>query len=414
MKNKLIKGLSLSVNPKHSISERFKASTRGFRHFKKKFESERNILFSVILGFIPRIHTKHLANVILGFIPRIHAKHSPLDTRVKPEYDRDLMVDTRVTPEYDGKKRMCLNPENDYKQSLIKGLDVVRQCAALLERLKTHIKINSLFCHPRAWLLARPEDLDSRVKPENDHNNLLPQCAPDATGFLSDVYKRGTRAQKFLADGVQCGRSMIEMLGVLAIIEVLSVGGIAGYTKAMEKIHVNKMIGEYNMLIYGLLEYKDSIISNVENVVDLNNVVKQLNLVPETWKVEGTRLNDGLGNLIYPYAAKKRVYGGTEDRIVVDFNLGGLNSTSGHEISSNFSDKLCFEIFNSMLLPLHNVIDMAWLYRDGTAGSTKYYGDKICGNDKKCLKDMTFAEIKTLCNLCDKENQRCNVTLYIK
>ena len=51
-----------------------------------------------------------------------------------------------------------------------------------------------------------------------------------------------TRAQKFLADGVQCGRSMIEMLGVLAIIGVLSVGGIAGYSKAMEKWKINKTI----------------------------------------------------------------------------------------------------------------------------------------------------------------------------
>ena len=55
----------------------------------------------------------HTLNVILGFIPRIHAKHSPL-------------LDTRnrlfVTPEYDG------------KQSLIKGLDVVCQCAALFEQ----------------------------------------------------------------------------------------------------------------------------------------------------------------------------------------------------------------------------------------------------------------------------------------
>ena len=229
MKNKLSKGLSLSVNPKHSISERFKASTNGFCHFWKKFESERNTPFSVILGFIPRIHTKH----------------SPLDTRVKLEYDRDLMVDTRdrlsVTPEYDNRRRMCFKPENDHKRSLTKGLDVVCQCASLLERLKTHIKINSLFCHPRAWLLARPEDLDSRVKPENDHNNLLPQCAPDATGFLSDVYKRSTRARKFLVDGVQCGRSMIEMLGVLAIIGVLSVGGIAGYSKAMETYKINKL-----------------------------------------------------------------------------------------------------------------------------------------------------------------------------
>ena len=33
----------------------------------------------------------------------------------------------------------------------------------------------------------------------------------------------------------QSGRSMIEMLGVLAIIGVLSVGGISGYSKAMAK-----------------------------------------------------------------------------------------------------------------------------------------------------------------------------------
>lgn len=38
------------------------------------------------------------------------------------------------------------------------------------------------------------------------------------------------------------GRSMIEMLGVLAIIGVLSVGGIAGYSKAMEKFKINKTI----------------------------------------------------------------------------------------------------------------------------------------------------------------------------
>ena len=40
------------------------------------------------------------------------------------------------------------------------------------------------------------------------------------------------------------GRSMIEMLGVLAIIGVLSVGGIAGYFKAMTRFKVNKTIDE--------------------------------------------------------------------------------------------------------------------------------------------------------------------------
>ena len=39
----------------------------------------------------------------------------------------------------------------------------------------------------------------------------------------------------------ESGRSMIEMLGVLAIIGVLSVGGIAGYTQAMKKYRSNEI-----------------------------------------------------------------------------------------------------------------------------------------------------------------------------
>lgn len=44
------------------------------------------------------------------------------------------------------------------------------------------------------------------------------------------------------------GRSMIEMLGVLAIVGVLSVGGIAGYSKAMNKFKTNKVIDQINMI----------------------------------------------------------------------------------------------------------------------------------------------------------------------
>ena len=46
----------------------------------------------------------------------------------------------------------------------------------------------------------------------------------------------------------QSGRSMIEMLGVLAIIGVLSVGGIAGYSKAMQKYRINKTIEQISMI----------------------------------------------------------------------------------------------------------------------------------------------------------------------
>ncbi|MBQ8557344.1 MAG: hypothetical protein IJ440_00960, partial [Alphaproteobacteria bacterium] len=45
----------------------------------------------------------------------------------------------------------------------------------------------------------------------------------------------------------EIGRSMIEILGVLAIIGVLSVGAVAGYRYAMDKYRANDIVYEVNM-----------------------------------------------------------------------------------------------------------------------------------------------------------------------
>ena len=47
----------------------------------------------------------------------------------------------------------------------------------------------------------------------------------------------------------QSGRSMVEMLGVLAIIGVLSVGGIAGYSKAMAKFKLSKAMDQVSTVV---------------------------------------------------------------------------------------------------------------------------------------------------------------------
>ena len=508
------------------ISERFKASTHGFCHFGEKFKSASrschyracpdnldprvtpeddkcsnintsilghalnvNHLSNVILGFIPRIHAEHLANVILGFIPRIHADHYPLlDTRVKPEYDGNkrqcfvseddkgmrlstsilnqtlnvilgfiprihtehYSLDTRVTPEY------------DYKQSLTKGLDVVCQCAALLERLKTHIKIPPLFCHPRAWLLARPEDLDSRVKPENDQNNLLPQCAPDATGFLSDVYKRGTRVRKTQAvtrqtnecietaesgvdkvvssceknpnvhktymnflrqrktaldaplHAVSSGRSMIEMLGVLAIIGVLSVGGIQGFSKAIEKFNINQAINEYNTVIFGLIEHLDDFIKigiNDKKETGLANEFTALNLIPNNWKqLSDRRFKDSLGNY---FDISDSAEG---NRIFINLWMGEIQKNQQNSsISDTFSTKLCAEIFSNLAQPLHEILHFAIVFRYPADGYTKYFmGDKYCTSGIRCIKNMNFNDFYDICNSCNLGNELCTISLSFK
>ena len=48
------------------------------------------------------------------------------------------------------------------------------------------------------------------------------------------------------------GRSMIEMLGVLAIVGILSIGGIAGYSKAMTKYKMTRLIGQVSEIVINI------------------------------------------------------------------------------------------------------------------------------------------------------------------
>lgn len=76
----------------------------------------------------------------------------------------------------------------------------------------------------------------------------------------------------------QSGRSMIEMLGVLAIIGVLSVGGIAGYSKAMAKYRTNKVVEQVSMLITNVR----TMYAQQQTYVNLdNNLAIEMGVVPE-------------------------------------------------------------------------------------------------------------------------------------
>lgn len=57
----------------------------------------------------------------------------------------------------------------------------------------------------------------------------------------------------FLKKKSEQGRSMVEMLGVLAIIGVLSIGGIAGYSLAMRRYRANQIVdavNKYTWMVY--------------------------------------------------------------------------------------------------------------------------------------------------------------------
>ena len=76
----------------------------------------------------------------------------------------------------------------------------------------------------------------------------------------------------------ESGRSMIEMLGVLAIIGVLSVGGIAGYSKAMNKFKTNKVADNVSMLVANIKTLYAQ--QNSYNGLEVNSAIS-MGVVPD-------------------------------------------------------------------------------------------------------------------------------------
>ena len=193
----------------------------------------------------------------------------------------------------------------------------------------------------------------------------------------------------------QFGRSMLEMLGVLAIIGVLSVGGIAGYSKAMEKWKMNKAIEEYSYLFSGLLENIDEF-RRLPNNTGLTEVVEARNLVPETWKKLGNRgFNDANGNLVNIFSRN--------NRLVIDMYLGGFSlNDEGKGASLSFSPKFCSELMQNVVTPLASVLYEAWFTNSGIA----YYGDAVDCRYHTCIRNVSFNDIKEACNYCKKESEK--------
>ena len=207
------------------------------------------------------------------------------------------------------------------------------------------------------------------------------------------------------------GRSMIEMLGVLAIIGVLSVGGIAGYSKAMMKYKINKMTEEYTMLMTGLMEYQESLFKTYTGDYEnrfLAQFIIDAKLVPETWKLVNQQyIADSLGNKINVYVdtAKTGTKFSSDTFIVAD----GINK------DSEYAYELCMALAKDVVYPLAANMDYAALFISNDAITNKggfMVYTKSCYNSDfdrvKCLSEMTLSEISTICKSCIKKAP-CNV-----
>ena len=201
------------------------------------------------------------------------------------------------------------------------------------------------------------------------------------------------------------GRSMIEMLGVLAIVGVLSVAGIAGYSKAMTKWKINKMIDEYTMMMVGLMEHEETLFKTYTGTYEermISPLILDIKLVPETWKlIDKYFIYDSLGNKI-------KVYVDTADR--------GRKFTSDIHIMSDDTNKnpeyayqLCMALSLDVVYALSSNMDYVSLFiaNDAITNNNGYMVyTKSCYNNTikaKCLSDMTVSEISTICKSCIKK-----------
>ena len=229
--------------------------------------------------------------------------------------------------------------------------------------------------------------------------NERPKNGADAKPCLSDVYKSGTRARRRQADVPLCGRSMVEMLGVLAIIGVLSVGAISGYSKAMMKYKLNKQTEQISTILNNFLLYVHEF--KYDNYTVMTDVLTKLNAIPEEMiKIEkNTRyVYDALNNR---YRLGCHVSGGTyfcSIYIAMD--------------TSNYAIESCRNILTAAKENSPDIWQFLMYKNDGDSITSRTYGDKYCGGSYPCIRDMKLSDIENFCRDCSIDD-KCNLTIHL-
>ncbi len=144
----------------------------------------------------------------------------------------------------------------------------------------------------------------------------------------------------------QIGRSMIEMIGVLAVIGVLSVGGLAGYTKAMMQYRANRTM-EQIMEIASRISLIGEQTSSYEGLS--NNVAIKMKAVP------GDMITAGSTDL--------------EGMFEGDVTIGASNLLSGTSDSDDNSKNLAFTITYTGLSSADCLRMAAQEWKSGNNGS---------------------------------------------
>ena len=248
------------------------------------------------------------------------------------------------------------------------------------EVFTSSLSLSDLIGESRSNQVADLSNLDYRVKPDND--------------------------------SICAGRSMVEMLGVLAIIGVLSVGAIAGYSKAMSKYKLNKHMESFNILLNEAIkllpELQRTYGKNTNSGHSLGSFFHKANLLPD-----GMTYNQQ-DNFIYDIFKNK-----TEINYSQSTNIDNNGNITGHPTIyymniymnrsgtkiSNLDNEICRNVFLACKENAENIgsVEMR-SYKSSGYSAPSLWGAK--------LQNATLKQIDDICSSCDSEIG-CYIILYI-
>lgn len=171
----------------------------------------------------------------------------------------------------------------------------------------------------------------------------------------------------------QFGRSMVEMLGVLAIIGVLSAGALAGYHKAIFKHKLNTQSQQLNSVFGAITRYRDKICQDQTNRNYTADFIV-LNEIPQPMlrKNNTTYFYDSFGSMMYIY------YDADIRRIRLYYHQTNLN-----------------EGFNEYIESCRSFVSTARAYADDLYILESYSGDDIPEEEEKDIRQETYYGTET-------------------
>ena len=220
---------------------------------------------------------------------------------------------------------------------------------------------------------------------------------------------------------MECGRSMVEMLGTLAIIGVLSIGGIAGYSYGMDKYRANETIND--VMLMG---------------VDIITQLSQNRGTPTLSADWGTKTTAGYDFTVVPNPEDETQYGiqitgvpSSVCKIVGDALKQTVDVYVGNEdYDSDTKEDPCDESDNNTMEFYFDTgaVESDGCKTDAECGENKYCDFGLCFDgfrpemtghilDTKCTSDSDCNEGWTgNCSRCDTSLGRCveNWDMYNK